>query len=253
MPQPFNNAAITDAGIAMLARAQANLCKITFTRMVIGDGHYDAHEETVEKLQERTALKSQRNSYPLSSIEISDGRSVAVTALITNFDLVENQVLVTEGYYINEMGLYAKEAEAGDDTEVLYSIVTTAGIQGDFLPPYNGYSPAQIIQEYYVTVGNSNGVSIVVRPNALVTKEMYDAGMAKKADLDGGDASDMVSDAMEPESQDDRYPDISPKSPVKKVFGYLYRWVKSLKADKVSISDLVDNCTSTVEGGDAYP
>ena len=160
MPQPFNNAVMTNAGARLLTRAQAGEIKIEFTRIATGNGSYTAAEKTLDALQKRTALKSLKNSYPLPDIDIFSDYSVKVTALITNQDPVTGQTLVNAGYYINEMGLYAKVKDGASSTEVLYSITTTAGDNGDFMPPYNGYNPAQITQDYFATVNNSAEVTI---------------------------------------------------------------------------------------------
>lgn len=171
MPQPFNNAVMTNAGARLLTRAQAGEIKIELTRIVTGNGNYSAAEKTLAALQERTALKSQKNSYPLSDIDIFSDYSVKVTALITNQDPVTRKTLVTQGYYINEMGLYGKPAGAEDSAEVLYSITVTAGENGDFMPPYNGYNPAQIIQDYFATVDNSAQVTINSTGAALLAED----------------------------------------------------------------------------------
>lgn len=171
MPQPFNNAVMTNAGARLLTRAQAGEIKIELTRIVTGNGNYTAAEKTLAALQERTALKSQKNSYPLSDIDIFSDYSVKVTALITNQDPVTGKTLVTQGYYINEMGLYGKPAGADDSAEVLYSITVTAGENGDFMPPYNGYNPAQIIQDYFATVDNSAQVTINSTGAALLAED----------------------------------------------------------------------------------
>lgn len=171
MPQPFNNAVMTNAGAALLTKAQAGQVKIEFTRLVTGNGTYSAAEKTLANLQRRTALKSQKNSYPLSDIDIFSDYSVKVTALITNQDPVTKQPLVTQGYYINEMGLYAKPAGGAAGTEVLYSVVVTAGDVGDFMPPYNGYNPAQITQDYFATVNNSADVTINTAGAALLVED----------------------------------------------------------------------------------
>lgn len=171
MPQPFNNAVMTNAGARLLTRAQAGEVKIEFTRIVTGNGTYSAAEKTLAALQVRTALKSQKNSYPLSDVDIFDDYSVKVTALITNQDPVTQEPLVTAGYYINEMGLYAKVKDGAANTEVLYSITTTAGTNGDFMPPYNGYNPAQITQDYYATVNNSMEITINSTGAALLAED----------------------------------------------------------------------------------
>lgn len=171
MPQPFNNAVMTNAGARLLTRAQAGEIKIQFTRIVTGSGTYTAAEKTLAALQARTALKSQKNSYPLSDIDIFSDYSVKVTALITNLDPVTQQVLVRQGYYINEMGLYAKPVGGADGTEVLYSVTVTAGQNGDFMPPYNGYNPAQITQDYFATVNNSAEITINSAGAALLAED----------------------------------------------------------------------------------
>lgn len=171
MPQPFNNAVMTNAGARLLTRAQAGEVKIQFTRIATGNGTYSAAEKTLAALQARTALKAQKNSYPLSDIDVFSDYSVKVTALITNLDPVTREILVKQGYYINEMGLYAKPAGEPDSAEVLYSITVTAGENGDFMPPYNGYNPAQIIQDYFATVDNSAEVTINSAGAALLAED----------------------------------------------------------------------------------
>lgn len=161
MPQPFKNAVMTNGGAALLTRAQAGECKIEFTRVGIGKGVYSDDEKTLESLQMASGLKDIQASFLFSSIEVYSEYSVKLTALISNQDPATREALITTGFYINEMGIFAKEA--GDEegnTEVLYSITVTAGNQGDFMPPYNGYCPAQIIQEYYITVNNSAEITL---------------------------------------------------------------------------------------------
>ena len=69
------------------------------------------------------------------------------------------------------MGLFAKVKDGAASTEVLYSITTTAGDNGDFMPPYNGYNPAQITQDYFATVNNSAEVTIVSTGAALLAED----------------------------------------------------------------------------------
>lgn len=171
MPQPFNNAVMTDGGARLLTRAQAGEIKIQFTRLATGNGAYSAAEKTLANLQKRTDLKSPQNSYPLSDIDVFSDHAVKVSALITNQDPVTKQTLVNKGYYINEIGLYAKPDGGGDGDEVLYSLAVTAGENGDFMPPYNGYNPAQITQDYFATVDNSAEVTINSTGAALLAED----------------------------------------------------------------------------------
>ncbi len=171
MPMPFNNAVMTNGGAALLTKAQAGECKIEFTRMAIGDGTYDEDERTIAALQARTDLKDLKNSYAISGCSVYTEHSVKVTALLTNQDPTTLEPLVTEGYYINEVGLFAKEADGAESTEVLYSIAVTSGEQGDFMPPYNDYNPAQITQDFYVTVDNSAEVLVNSGGAALLVED----------------------------------------------------------------------------------
>lgn len=168
MPQPFKNAVITNDGARLLTRAQAGEIKIEFTRMAVGNGDYSASEKSLESLQNVEGLKSLKNSFPLSSIEIYSDHSVKISALITNQDPATEQTLINEGYFINEMGLFAREKDEDNSTEVLYSIAVTAGENGDFMPPFNGFNPVHIIQDYYATVNNSAEVTIQAGTGAVV-------------------------------------------------------------------------------------
>lgn len=174
MPQPFNNAVMTRDGATLLTRAQAGEIKIKFTRIAIGNGKYLADEKTFPMLQEQKELKSSKNSYPLSGIEVYSEHSVKITAIITNKDIITGETIIHEGYFINEMGLFAKPEDGDDSTEVLYSITVTSGENGDFMPPYNGYNPAQITQEYFATVSNTAEVTINYA-GAVATAEQVQA------------------------------------------------------------------------------
>jgi hypothetical protein len=162
---------MTDDGAALLARAEAGQIRLQFIAIAVGDGVYTEPEKTLEALQARTALKSEKNRYSLSDISVYAERSVKVTALITNQDPVTKEALVTEGYYINEIGLFAKAEGAEDETAVLYSIAVTAGENGDYMPPYNGYNPAQITQDWIATVNNVATVTIQSTGAALLVED----------------------------------------------------------------------------------
>ena len=160
MPQLYNNAVITDAGLALLDRVQAGTASIQFTRMATGNGTYTVDEKTSSALKGCTGLKAQRNDYPLSSVSVAPDGGVRLTVLITNQDPATGATLVDEGYHINEIGLFAKEKGGADSTEVLYSITVARGDNGDYMPPYGGDAPVQIVQEYHAKVNNTTNVTI---------------------------------------------------------------------------------------------
>ncbi len=138
MSQLYNNAVITDAGFTLLDKVQAGLATIQFTRMVTGDGTYTADEKTSSALRGCAALRSEKNSYTLSSVNVISGGGVRLTALVTNQDPVTGEALVNEGY----------------------SITVAKGDTGDYLPAYTGGAPAQIVQEYCAKVSDAATVSI---------------------------------------------------------------------------------------------
>lgn len=183
MPQPFNSAVITNAGAQLITRVQlGENIKIEFTRIAVGDGVYTEYEKEMSYLQEQIELKSQKNSYTLSDISIQSEHSIKVTAVIANQNAATGEALIDEGYYINEIGLFARFTDGENSAEVLYSIAVTSGENGDFMPPYNGYSPAQIIQDYYVTVSNSADITICTAGAVPTVQQVRDA-IKQKADL----------------------------------------------------------------------
>lgn len=171
MPQKFRKAVITNEGIKMIASAiEGGSEQQIFTRLVIGNGVYTEKEKSSENLQKMTALKSEKNSYTFSGKSIENEHSVKVTALITNQDPITKEILISEGYYINEMGIYAK---VGEGEEVLYSIVVIDGDVGEYMPAFENY-PTEIIQDYYITVGNGNDITVIRTGAALLASLISD-------------------------------------------------------------------------------
>lgn len=152
MPQIFNDAVMTTGGAALLNKAIAGNCKLQFTRMAAGNGTYTDAQKTIIELQKLTALKSQKQSFALSSIAVETTTSVKATAVFTNTNL-------TTAYNINEMGLFAQE-EGVSGTEVLYSVAVVSESSGEIMPIGNGKNPVRIIQSWAVTVSNSATVTL---------------------------------------------------------------------------------------------
>lgn len=177
----FYAAVMTNDGAALLAAAIAGTAKIEFTTLVAGDGEYTEGERAVSALQQRTALKSQKQSVAFSSIVVESDTSVHLTAALDNEELLA-------GYYVNEVGLYAVDALDPDAVPVLYSI--SVAQVADYMPPYNGLTPTTIVQEYYATVDNSANVTIEAGAGAYALADDLADQVAKEAAFETAQTSE---------------------------------------------------------------
>lgn len=153
----FGSAVITDAGAALLAQVMAGSKKLEFTALTVGDGTYTAEEKTQTALQAMTAMKNQRLSFPFNSVAPYSNTTVKLKAVVSN-------VTVTSGFYINEVGIWAKDASDALADPILYSIVVAN--TPDYLPAYNGSTPSTIEQDWYTTLSNNASSTIVVDDSA---------------------------------------------------------------------------------------
>lgn len=173
MPQPFEGAVLTLQGEALHTKSAAGKCKIKYMYMAVGNGTYSSSEKAKATLKSRTALKAEKNRYSFSDIMVENRNLVKLKALITNYDQASQKTLISSAYYINEIGIYAKEEGQPDSAAVLVSIAVTASSSGngDFMPPYNGMNPTTITQNFYVTVDDEANVTINVKGAALLAED----------------------------------------------------------------------------------
>ncbi len=157
----FEPAVVTRIGVNMIANDIAGIGNIEFVKMVSGAGEYTEEEHTKNALEERTALKDPRQEFIFSTIEVKEERAVLLKSVISNQTL-------KEGYRITEVGIYARE-KGTEGEGFLYSM--SLAIEADFLPPFNGLAPIEVVQEYYTTVSDSAAVSIVSVPGAFALYE----------------------------------------------------------------------------------
>lgn len=174
MPREFNRAVMTNDGADLLNRAQAGNAVLEFTRMAVGDGIFTDEETSVEAMQQMTDLKSEKYSYPICEKSVESPRCLKLTSVFWNAAPGEETAFVTDGFFINEIGLFCREKDK-PDSEVLYSVTTVIGGQGDYMPPYNGKNRAEIIQDWYATITNDGVAYIQNSSNTFVTKEHFDA------------------------------------------------------------------------------
>lgn len=164
----FNEAVLTKKGIELLAKAQAADGKITLTKAVTGAGTHGK-----EDLSDSTALKDQRQEFPLQTVTVQNKTNVFVKFIITNHP---DSGDLTEGYYVKEIGIYAK---GSDQQEVLYAIATAIEGQEDYMPSYNSLLPSTITIEFLTEVANAESVTITM-PNK---SHLYDEATGTKYDI----------------------------------------------------------------------
>lgn len=164
----FNEAVLTKQGIELLAKAQGANGTITLTKAVTGAGTPSGD------LADCTALTDQRQEFPLETVTVQNKTNVFVKFIITNHP--ESGGDLNEGYYVKEVGLYAK---GSDQKEVLYAIATAVEGQEDYMPSYNQLLPSTITIEFLTEVANAETVQIVT-PNK---KYIYDDATGTKYDI----------------------------------------------------------------------
>lgn len=154
---------LTDFGSQCQAQALSGK-KIAFTVFQLGDGEYTG-EETVETLMKMTALKSQRQEFGISKMELSEGSDTIILTLIA----INSEVNI--GYNIREIGIFAKDANG---TQGLYSICVAKKDKPDWMPAYNGIDPVTLVYRDYLRVGNAENISVDLNSGGLATEKMLE-------------------------------------------------------------------------------
>lgn len=131
--------------MALLTKAQAGKCNIHFEKLETGNGIWS------EDITDATALKSLKQSFAFSMIEIPDGNTstVVLEAVLNNRDLEEL-------YYLREMGVYAIDP---DDGSIMYAIAV-ADEDSVYLPANNGMGISTITERINIEVANAESVTI---------------------------------------------------------------------------------------------
>lgn len=140
----WNPSKLTANGKALLAKAQAGKCAIQITKAQAGNGSYTSSED----ISTRTALKSVKQTFPISNKVINSNSALVLKITMENKEL-------TAGYDIREFGIFASDPDKG---EILYSIATAS--TSDYMPAYNGVVPSVINMSYYLEVANAANVTI---------------------------------------------------------------------------------------------
>ena len=148
----WNGGILTNKGRALAAKVEAGTCKLTLTKMKVGDGE----PSTIETL---TDLASPQQVIAISSIPPSDDGSCDVGGVITNAEL-------EKGFYIKELGLFATDP---DDGEILYAVATAS--KADYLQAKGGAAVESIDCHMKIAISSASVVNLTTTLTGLVTAE----------------------------------------------------------------------------------
>lgn len=153
----FDAQFITDKGTELLARSTAGEGDIIFTSMHTGDGEYSLGE--ISSITSVDGLKDEKGIFPVNDVD-SNGENTRVRAAISNQGL-------EEGYYLKEIGLYAKME---DEAEVLFSI-SVCREKPTFLPEMQDV-PIELPVTNYVSYSGDGNFTLEYRSDVYATLDM---------------------------------------------------------------------------------
>lgn len=148
----FKRVVITRNGQTLMAKLMSGTGTVEFTKIGVSSTTY-----TDTQLETLTSLTGVKQTAPITNIARNNNASVTVEGAISNEEL-------TVGYYMQTIGLYAKDPDAG---EILYA-VTTASVAG-YMPPFNNRTPSGAQFKLTTTVGNAENVTLQIDPSAVAT------------------------------------------------------------------------------------
>lgn len=157
----FPISSVTDAGRRAIQKAIDTSYPLVFTAIRTGSGIYSESED----VSGMTALKSQKNTYTISSRE-DDGQGITLGVVFVNYD--GSQTIVSETYNVNEIGIVCTV----NGEEFLYAVAAVPADGGREMPAYTGDNLTQIVQQWYVTVSNQLDIEVDVTGAFALTSDL---------------------------------------------------------------------------------
>ena len=163
----------TRKGEQLRAKVEAGKCKLTLTKIKIGDGSV-----TLGDIKDMSDLKSPQLVLGISSCAVSaeDDRVCEVVGIASSSN-------VDNAFSVTEMGLYANDPDVG---EILYLVEIDTS--PDDMPNKNAQSPVTLTYQFELVTSNTANVTAMVSPAGLVTVKMMSAHRTA-AELDHPDGS----------------------------------------------------------------
>ena len=163
----MQNLVITRKGQELMTSHIAEGITVRFTKIALSEHVYQRSE--IESL---LSIEDIKQEVPISKLSRKDETMIQIVAGVTNDTL-------TEGYYINTLGLYVKDSE---DNEMLYAVAIDD--TPDYLSAFDNKTISSISYKLNVKVSNSEQVTIVVSPDTYATVEQVTELEEKLTNLD---------------------------------------------------------------------
>ena len=148
----MQNLVITNAGQELMTSLITKGTTASFTKIATSEHAYEK-----EELGNILALEDIKQEVAISKLEQKDASTIEITAAITNEEL-------TEGYYINALGLYIKDNEGN---EILYAVAIDD--TPDYVPAFDNKTISNVIYRLNVRVSNSEQVTLEIDPKVYAT------------------------------------------------------------------------------------
>ena len=155
----FKQGVLTAQGTALLAKAQAGITNIMFTKFQIGNGTWDSNTSP-ETLMQTTVLKASKGEFGITKAEYVNDATTELTLVASNKDNAA-------GFYVTEVGVFAQDG----NNEILYAIYITETDKADWFPAYNSRTPSSITYSCTISVANAENVTINANSGGIATHE----------------------------------------------------------------------------------
>ncbi|WP_295163452.1 phage tail-collar fiber domain-containing protein [Selenomonas sp. F0473] len=150
----WSNHILTKRGRELRAKVESGRCKLSITKMKIGDGG-----ENIGEIEQLTDLRSPKLILSITHCAVSeaDANICNVTAIASS-ENVDNSFLVTE------LGLYADDPDIG---EILYMV----GLDSipDTIPNKNSSAPVTLTYQMNIVSSNAANITAMIDPAGIVT------------------------------------------------------------------------------------
>ena len=153
---------LTAAGQQLEAEMRAGQRLINFTKMKIGSGL------PTNNVEHMTDLVSPEKEIPLSGKRVVSNTMLQLTAILTNTD-------VTEGFTVNELGVYANDSNNSSYKEILYGVIIDP--KGDYLSAAGGSLAESLIFNVLIGTSNATNITATLNPDGLLTVEQLNDAM----------------------------------------------------------------------------